>query len=284
MNKTFFESVLKHFFSNLEMALPYIALRVFSIIFLFLIWPKVIHLVIVTLEKISKVKEFDPLLVSFLKSLVKTLMYITFFFMIISLIGIKATSLVAILGAAGVAIGLALQGSLTNLASGLLILFFKHFSKGDFISTEDGKIEGIVLSIHILYTKLQTPNGLIVIIPNSRFANNTVINFSMNDYRRLDLIFSASYENPVNKVIQILEQVIEEEERIIKNDKEMPVLVSLIRHNSSSLDYRFRVWTKNEDYFDVMYFCNKRVKELFDENNIEIPYNKLDLYVKELKK
>lgn len=266
------------------MALPYIAFRLIIIIILFLIWPKIIHLIIITVEKIAKVKDLDPLLVTFLKSLVKTLMYIIFFFMVISLIGIKATSLVAILGAAGVAIGLALQGSLTNLASGLLILFFKHFSKGDFISTEDGKIEGAVLSIHILYTKLRTPNGLIVIVPNSRFANNTVINFSMNDYRRLDLVFSASYENPVNKVIDILEQVIEEDYRIIKNNKEMPILVSLIKHNNSSLDYRFRVWTKNEDYFDVMYFCNKRVKELFDKNNIEIPYNKLDLYVKEIKK
>ena len=225
MNKTFFESALKHFLTNLEMALPYIAFRVIIIIFLFLIWPKIIRLIIIAIEKISKVKGLDQLLVTFLKSLIKTLMYIMFFFMIISLIGIKATSLVAILGAAGVAVGLALQGSLSNLASGLLILFFKHFSKGDFISTEDGKIEGAVLSIHILYTKLKTPNGLIVIVPNSRFANNIVVNFSMNNYRRLDLVFSASYENPVNKVIDILEQVIEEDKRIIKNDKEMTVLV-----------------------------------------------------------
>ena len=222
----------------------------------------------------------DPLLTSFLKSLIKTLMYIALAFIIIGIIGIKATSLVTILGTAGVAVGLALQGSLANLASGILILFFKQVSKGDFISSLDGTIEGTVQSIHILYTTIQQPNGPMIIVPNSQIANASIINYSKNPFRRLDLVYSASYDVPVDKVISVLHQVIENEPRIIRNNPSMPITISLTKQNASSLDYMFRAWVKKEDYIDTMLDCNINVKKFFDKNGIEIPYNKLDLYMK----
>jgi len=162
----------------------------------------------------------------------------------------------------------------------ILILFFKQVSKGDFVSSLDKNIEGTVQSIHILYTIIQQPNGPVIIVPNSQIANASIINYSKNPFRRLDLIYSASYDVPVDKVISVLHQVIENEPRIIKNDPDRPITISLSKQNASSLDYVFRAWVRKEDYLDTMLDCNINVKKFFDKNGIEIPYNKLDLYVK----
>ena len=144
----------------------------------------------------------------------------------------------------------------------------------------DKNIEGIVESIHILYTTIKQHNGPIIIVPNSQIANASIINYSRNPYRRLDLVYSASYDVPVDKVISVLQQVAENEEKIIKNNSDMPITISLTKQNASSLDYMFRAWVKKEDFLQATLDCNVNVKKLFDANNIEIPYNKMDLYIK----
>jgi len=280
MNSTFYEKMLENLLVSLEHYLPILAGKIVAFLVICFIWPKLTKFLIKSLDKAMSLRNNDPLLISFLKSLIKTVMYIILAFILIGIIGIKATSLVTILGTAGVAVGLALQGSLSNLASGILILFFKQVSKGDFISSLDGTIEGIVQSIHILYTTIQQPNGPLIIVPNSQIANASIINYSKNPFRRLDLIYSASYDVPVDKVISVLHQVIENEPRIIKNDPDRPITISLSKQNASSLDYMFRAWVKKEDYIDTMLDCNINVKKFFDKNGIEIPYNKLDLYMK----
>ncbi len=280
MNSTFYEKMLENLLVSLEHYLPILAGKIIAFLVICFIWPKLTKFLIKSLDKAMSLRNNDPLLISFLKSLIKTVMYIILAFILIGIIGIKATSLVTILGTAGVAVGLALQGSLANLASGILILFFKQVSKGDFISSLDGTIEGIVQSIHILYTTIQQPNGPLIIVPNSQIANASIINYSRNPYRRLDLVYSASYNNSIDKVISVLHEVIENEPRIIKNDPDRPITISLSKQNASSLDYMFRAWVKKEDYIDTMLDCNISVKKFFDKNGIEIPYNKLDLYVK----
>ena len=280
MNSTFYEKMLENLLVNLEHYLPMLAGRIVAFLVITFIWPKLTKFLLKSLDKATTLKDNDPLLLTFLKSLLKTVMYIILAFILIGIIGIKATSLVTILGTAGVAVGLALQGSLANLASGILILFFKQVSKGDFISSLDGTIEGTVQSIHILYTTIQQPNGPMIIVPNSQIANASIINYSKNPFRRLDLVYSASYDNPVDKVISVLHQVIENEPRIIRNNPSMPITISLTKQNASSLDYMFRAWVKKEDYIDTMLDCNINVKKFFDKNGIEIPYNKLDLYMK----
>ena len=280
MNKTFYEKMLENLLVDLEHYLPILAGKIIAFIVVCFIWPKLTKLLLKSLDKATTLKNNDPLLLTFLKSLLKTVMYVVLAFILIGIIGIKATSLVTILGTAGVAVGLALQGSLSNLASGILILFFKQVSKGDFVSSLDKNIEGTVQSIHIMYTTIQQPNGPLIIVPNSQIANASIINYSKNPYRRLDLIYSASYDNPIDKVISVLNQVIENEPRIIKNNPDLPVTISLNKQNASSLDYVFRAWVKKEDYIDTMLDCNINVKKFFDKNGIEIPYNKLDLYVK----
>ena len=280
MNKTFYEKMLENLLVDLEHYLPILAGKIIAFIVVCFIWPKLTKLLLKSLDKATTLKNNDPLLLTFLKSLLKTVMYVVLAFILIGIIGIKATSLVTILGTAGVAVGLALQGSLSNLASGILILFFKQVSKGDFVSSLDKNIEGTVQSIHIMYTTIQQPNGPLIIVPNSQIANASIINYSKNPYRRLDLIYSASYDNSIDKVISVLNQVIENEPRIIKNNPDLPVTISLNKQNASSLDYLFRAWVKKEDYVDTMLDCNINVKKFFDKNGIEIPYNKLDLYLK----
>ena len=280
MTNNFFQHVIAHFLNDLELLLPVLAGKIVAFLVLCFIWPKLTGFVLRSFEKAMKLRDNDPLLISFLKSLLKTFMYIALAFMLIGILGIKATSLVTILGTAGVAVGLALQGSLSNLASGILILFFKQISKGDVISSIDRSIEGVVKNIYILYTTIQQHNGPIIAVPNSQIANAAIINYSKNPYRRLDLIYSASYDAPIDKVISVLNQVIEDEPRIIKNDPELPVTISLSKQNASSLDYVFRAWTKKEDWYATMLDCNVNVKKYFDKNGIEIPYNKLDLYMR----
>ena len=280
MNKTFYEKMLENLLVDLEHYLPLLAGRIVAFIVVCFIWPKLTKFIVKSLDKALLLRNNDPLLISFLKSLIKTVMYIILGFILVGILGLRATSLVTVLGTAGVAVGLALQGSLSNLASGILILFFKQVSKGDFVSSLDKNIEGTVQSIHILYTIIQQPNGPVIIVPNSQIANASIINYSKNPFRRLDLVYSASYDDPVNKVISVLHQVIENEPRIIKNNPSMPITISLTKQNASSLDYMFRAWVRKEDYVDTMLDCNINVKKFFDKNGIEIPYNKLDLYMK----
>ena len=203
MNKTFYEKMLENLLIDLEHYLPLLAGRIVAFIVVCFIWPKLTKFLLKSLDKATTLKNNDPLLLTFLKSLLKAVMYIILAFILIGIIGIKATSLVTILGTAGVAVGLALQGSLSNLASGILILFFKQISKGDFISSLDKNIEGTVQSIHIMYTVIQQPNGPLIFVPNSQIANASIINYSKNPYRRLDLVYSASYDVPVDKVISV---------------------------------------------------------------------------------
>ena len=280
MNSTFYEKMLENLLVSLEHYLPILAGKIVAFLVICFIWPKLTKFLIKSLDKAMSLRNNDPLLISFLKSLIKTVMYIILAFILVGILGVRATSLVTVLGTAGVAVGLALQGSLSNLASGILILFFKQVSKGDFVSSLDKNIEGTVQSIHILYTIIQQPNGPVIIVPNSQIANASIINYSKNPFRRLDLIYSASYDVPVDKVISVLHQVIENESRIIKNDPDKPITISLNKQNASSLDYVFRAWVRKEDYLDTMLDCNINVKKFFDKNGIEIPYNKLDLYVK----
>ena len=280
MDKTFFEKMLEKLLVDLQNYLPLLAGKLIAFLLICFIWPKITKFILRLLDKSRTLMNNDPLLLSFLKSLVKAIMYVIEAFLLIGIIGIKATSLVTILGTAGVAVGLALQGSLANLASGILILFFKQVSKGDFVSSLDKTIEGTVESIHILYTDIKQANGPLIFVPNNQIANASIINYSRNPYRRLDLTYSSSYNAPIDKVISVLHEVANDEKRIIKDNPDMPITITLNKHNASSLDYIFRAWVKKEDYLDTMFACNANVKKYFDQNNIEIPYNKLDLYMK----
>ena len=260
---------------SIAKALPSIAMRLLWVIFLLAIMKPVVNMVIKTLRAILHKGKADPLLESFLVSLVKTVVYIGFFFMIISGIGVQATSLVAILGTAGIAVGLALQGSLANLAGGVLILFFRPFLKGEFITTGAGS--GTVTAIHILYTTLTTPDNKRIIIPNGQLANGAITNISREPERRVDMVISTSYDTPVEKAKAVLQRIAEENDKILH---EKGYTIRLNAHSASSLDYNFRVWTKSENYWEVYYTMMETVVIEFAKEGIEIPYQKIDIYNK----
>lgn len=208
--------------------------------------------------------------------MIKTLMYVILFFLIVGIAGVKATSLVTVLGTAGLAVGLALQGSLANLAGGMLILFFKPFTKDEYIVASSG-VEGTVDKIQILYTILTTPDNKVVIVPNSQLANNAITNVSRNPERRLDMVFSVSYDTPTEKVKEILNRIANAHPAVLK---EKPINIRMSVQNASSLDFIFRVWVKKEDYWTAKFDFTEIVKTEFDANNIEIPYQKIDIYRK----
>ncbi|MGL6115143.1 MAG: mechanosensitive ion channel family protein [Cetobacterium sp.] len=257
-------------------ALPGLAIRLVVLIIIFSCAKPVLNGILRVTRVALRKNKVEPLLETFTISLVKTLYYIAALFIVVSTIGIQATSLVTVLGTAGIAVGLALQGSLSNLAGGILILMFKQFSKGDYISNNGG-IEGTVDEIHILYTTLNTPDNKRIVIPNGQLANNAIINFSKNPERRVDLMFSVSYDTPMEKVEKILKDIMDKNPKILHDHNNM---IKMFKHNASSIDYIFRAWVKKEDYWDVYFECMSEVKRVFDENHIEIPYQKIDIYTK----
>lgn len=267
----FFDSLI----DSIAKILPKIAIRFLWVIFILIIMKPTVNMIVKTLRALLHKSKADPLLESFLVSLVKTVVYIGFFFLIISGIGVQATSLVAILGTAGLAVGLALQGSLANLAGGVLILFFKPFLKGEFITAAAGS--GTVTAIHILYTTLTTPDNKRIIIPNGQLANGAVTNISREPERRVDLVISTSYDTPVEKAKAVLKRIAEENEKVLH---EKGYTIRLNAHSASSLDYIFRVWAKTPDYWEVYFGLMETVIIEFNKEGIEIPYQKIDIYNK----
>mgnify|MGYP001229460164 FL=1 len=268
--------IVINFIEKIFEVLPTIIIRGIIVIILFSIWPKLTDILIKTYKKALRKRNVDPLLESFTSSMIKTLMYVILFFLVVGIAGVKATSLVTVLGTAGLAVGLALQGSLANLAGGMLILFFKPFTKDEYIVASSG-VEGTVDKIQILYTILTTPDNRVVIVPNSQLANNAITNVSRNPERRLDMVFSVSYDTPTEKVKEILNRVANDHPAVLK-DK--PINIRMNVQNASSLDFIFRVWVKKENYWEAKFDFTEIVKAEFDANNIEIPYQKIDIYRK----
>ena len=192
-----------------------------------------------------------------------------------SIVGIPTTSFITIIGSCGVAIGLALQGGLSNLAGGLMLLIFKPFEVGDYIESE-GR-EGTVNEITMFYTTITTIDNKVIQLPNGSLLNNDIVNYSANDERRLDLEFNASYNTKIDKVKEVINEVIDKCEYVL-NDKDRTV--RLLKHNNSSLTYTVKVWVKTDDYWNTYYDLQEAIKEAFDKNKIEIPYPQLDIHQK----
>lgn len=212
---------------------------------------------------------------SFLISLIRVVLYILVAIIALSMLNVPMTSIVTVIGTAGLAIGLALQNSLSNLAGGFIILFSKPFKSGDLIEIDNSL--GTVNSIGILYTKIITPDNKSIFIPNGKITDAKIINYSEISTRRVDLSFDISYDNDFEKAKNIIKKVIESDSLILR---EPEPLVRMNAQKESSLGICVQVWTNNEDYWNVLYNMTENVKLEFDRNNIEIPYNQLDLHIR----
>ncbi len=213
---------------------------------------------------------------SFLISLIRVMLYILVAIIALSILNVPMTSIVTVIGTAGIAIGLALQNSLSNLAGGFIILFSKPFKSGDLIEIDNSL--GTVDSIGILYTKIITPDNKSVFIPNGKITDAKIINYSETSTRRVDLSFDISYNDDFEKAKSIIRKVIESDSLILR---EPEPLVRMNQQKESSLGICVQVWTANDNYWKVYYNLTENVKLEFDKNDIEIPYNQIDLHIKE---
>ena len=214
----------------------------------------------------------------FVDSLLKYGLYALLVFSLISSLGFDTTSVAAVLASGGVAIGLALQGSLSNFAGGVLILLLKPFVVGDYIIEDSNGKEGTVKEIQIFYTKLSTIDNKTIVIPNGMLTNNSITNATAKDERQLDLRVSISYDADIRQAKNVIEELLEKDECIIKNEQ-INVFVHELADNAVVLG--IRAWVKNEEYWTMRWRLLEEIKILLDENGIEIPYPQMAVHMKE---
>lgn len=230
------------------------------------------------IEKLMTKGMADPMIVSFVGNISYVLMLVFLIIAALGQLGIQTTSLIAVLGAAGLAIGLALQSSLSNFAAGFLMIIFKPFKVGDFI--EGGGTMGTVVAIHIFTTTLKTGDNKLIIIPNNKLAGDNITNFSANETRRVDLKVGVSYDADLAEVRKVLQGIIADDDRIL--DEPAP-LIAVSELADSSVNFVVRVWAKTSDYWGVYFDANEQVKLRFDEAGIGIPYPQRDVHLYEHK-
>jgi small conductance mechanosensitive channel len=230
------------------------------------------------ITKIMTKSNVDPLIIGFTSSIAYMALLVFVVMAALGQIGIQTTSFIAILGAAGLAIGLALQGSLANFAAGFLLIIFRPFKEGDVI--EAAGVVGKVDLIQIFTTTLKTGDNKTIIVPNAKLGGDNIINYSTQETRRVDLTVGVSYDADLKQVRSILEDIISQDERILK-DPEHLVAVSELADNS--VNFVVRVWVKSADYWGVFFDMNETVKTRMDEAGIGIPYPQRDVHIYEHK-
>lgn len=269
-------SAFKQFLSDVSTGALHLGLRVLLAIFFFLIGSQLIKIIRKIIKRSMQRANAELGAVQFVDSFVKAALYVVLVLLLASSCGVDAASIVALLGSAGVAIGLAVQGSLSNLAGGVLILVLKPFKVGDYIIESHTGKEGFVKEIQIFYTKLLTPDNQTVVLPNGSLANNSLVNVTAQECRRLDIMIPVSYKADLKRAKGILTEVLEQDEAVLK-DKEHIVFVSQL--GSSSVDLGVRCWLKQSDFWPGKWRLTENCKLALDEAGIEIPFNQLDVHL-----
>ena len=211
---------------------------------------------------------------TFLATVIKIILYIGVILCALVVLGFELSVFTAAIASVGVTIGLALQGGLSNIAGGVLVVAFKPFELGDYIEAEG--VSGTVTDIGIFYTTLTTPDNKKVVVPNGTISNTIVTNYSVHETRRIDFNFSISYNANIDDAKKVLLACAKSDERIL-SDPAPAVMIT--EHGNSSIGIRLRVWVKNSDYWNVNFAMMELVKRTFDDKGIEIPYNQLDVHI-----
>lgn len=249
-------------------------LKIINVLIILFVGTKLIKLLIRIIMRTRVYNKMEPSVRSFVTSFIRISMYIVLFVTAAGIMGVPMTSIIALLGSAGVAIGLALQGGLSNIAGGLVILIFKPFKVGDYIDTHTDS--GTVKDISLFYTTLITPDNKLISIPNGTLANSATVNYSHEKKRRLDINVGVSYDNDIDLVKKVLEDIINKEKRVMKEEA---IFVKLTEYQDSSLTYTIRVWVNSSDYWDTKFDLLEKIKNEFDKNKISIPYPQLDVHI-----
>ena len=270
------EGAIQEFLSALPEKALNLGLRIALAAVFFLIGARLIKLLRRIIRKSMERAGAELGVIQFVDSFVKATLYVVLVMGLASSFGLDAASVVAVLGSAGVAIGLAVQGSLSNLAGGVLILALKPFRVGDYIRESYSNQEGTVTEIQIFYTKLLTPDNQTVILPNGNLANNSLVNITMQEVRRMDVVVGISYQADLKKAKAVLMGILEADEAVLK-DRDMLVFVSEL--GSSCVQLGVRCWFRQEDFWKGKWRVTEECKLRLDENGIEIAYNQLDVHL-----
>ena len=226
------------------------------------------------LQKVMEKKRVDQTIISFVGNLTYSAILAFVVIAALSKLGLQTTSFVALIGAAGLAVGLALQGSLSNFAAGVLMIIFRPFKAGDYI--EGGGMAGSVSEINIFTTIMKTPDNKKLIVPNATMMASNIVNYSAYETRRVDFTIGVGYNDDLKKVRQVLDELIAKESRVLKDPEPMVAVSELA---DSSVNFVMRLWTRTEDYWDVYFAVTEAVKMRFDEEGISIPYPQQDVHM-----
>ena len=241
---------------------------------IFIVGRLVVKMIVSLSKKLMKRASMDETLIKFISSIAQGLLMLFVVVAAIDQLGVDTTSLIALVGAAGVAIGLALQGSLQNFAAGVMLILFRPFKSGDTI--EAAGISGTVEQVSIFSTTLKTPDNKVIIVPNGEIHSGTITNYSANTTRRVDMIFGIGYDDDIGKAREAIQEILSSDERIIKNP-EPKIAVSELA--DSSVNFIVRPWVNSSDYWPVKFDTTEKIKLKFDELGISIPYPQMDVHL-----
>lgn len=270
-------SLLESYLEGMVPKLISFALSVIGAILVYVIGVRVIRWIRRLFGKMLKRHNVDEGVCQFLDAIVKVSGYFILILMILGFFGVTTASVVAVLGSAGLTLGLALQGSLSNFAGGVLILLLKPFTVGDYIIEESGKKEGTVQEISIFYTTLLTADHHIVVIPNGTLANNSITNLTKSGIRRLDIRVGISYASDISRAKQVLQQVAEQSSHRLQSEAPVVLVDELA---DSSVELLVRIWTDPEEYWDERWEMTEQIKLALDAAGIEIAFPQLDVHVR----
>lgn len=268
--------LIGEFFKNLGSSLVAMLPKLIFAVVVLIVGLIVSKLVLFVMSKGLSRTKLDLTVTKFTTQVAKIVLYMVLITIVLSMLGIPSTSIITVIGTAGVAIGLALQTSLSNIAGGFLLMINKPFKIGDYIITNG--VEGTVAQISLLYTRLDSATNQAVFIPNGMAVNATIINNNANKTRRVEMLYSISYDDDFAKAKSLIEELLNADKRVLH---EMPIAVVLKEHGSSALIIRARAWCATDDYWDIYFDMNEKVRAAFTENGITIPFDQLDVHVKD---
>lgn len=262
---------------NQALLLSY-AVNIVAAIAIIIIGMIVARIISNAVNRVMRARHIDATVADFLSALVRYGIIAFTLIAALGRVGVQTASVIAVLGAAGLAIGLALQGSLSNLAAGVLLVTFRPFRSGEYVDL--GGVAGTVLQVQIFSTTMRTVDGRIVVIPNVKIIANNIINFSREPVRRNEFIIGVAYDSDIDKVKQLLTNIIDSDDRIL-NDREKTVRLNEL--GASSINFVVRVWSNSSDLQSVYWDVLERIKRDFDANGISFPYPQMDVNFKRVK-
>lgn len=267
----------KFFQENTDILNQYIipwSINIAMAIAIFIVGRIVVKILVSLIRKLLLKSKMDAMLVQFVASIIQAILVLFVVIAALDQLGVDTTSLIALLGAAGLAVGLALQNSLSNFAAGVMLIVFRPFKAGDFV--EVAGISGVVETINIFSSTLRTGDNKEVIIPNGSIYGGNIINYSARDTRRIDMVFGIGYDDDIKKTKVLLEKIISEDERILPEPEPVIALSELA---DSSVNFVVRPWVKTSDYWAVLWDTTEKVKLEFDAAGISIPYPQMDVHL-----